>query len=134
MIDKERVKDLFIQGYKYNTIARMLNSKPETIRKCIQRNFNDLKQERSINKARNKDINKVINHENNQFMSDKEFVKRNRSIYITEENGDIVVKEEFKNILSWDVPKKLINECSSEKLSKNMIKSGYRQDNSLFNY
>ncbi|SJU30654.1 Uncharacterised protein [Clostridioides difficile] len=43
-------------------------------------------------------------------MSDKDFVRRNRSIYKTKSNGDIVIDKKIQVAIPWDVPKRLNNE------------------------
>ena len=43
-------------------------------------------------------------------MSDKTFILKNRSIYETKEDGDIVLKKNIGCVLPWDVPRRLTNE------------------------
>lgn len=110
MLDKEAIRNLYIQGYKACEIAEILEENSTNIRKCINRNFKNDKVTHEINRIRDKEILRVTLHESKQFMSDSDFVKRNRSIYRTKENGDIVVKKEFKSILPFDVPRSLVNQ------------------------
>lgn len=51
-----------------------------------------------------------------RFMSDLVFIKKNRSIYKTLQNGDIVINREVAPIVTFDTPKRLINENSIERL------------------
>ena len=43
-------------------------------------------------------------------MSDKTFILKNRSIYKTEKDGDIVLKKDIGCAVPWDVPRRLTNE------------------------
>ena len=42
-LDKQQIERLYLKGYNYIEIAKTFNWKPESVRKCIQRNFKDLK-------------------------------------------------------------------------------------------
>ena len=110
MLDKEIVKEMYLNGYNANQIANSLNCKSDTVRQCIHRNLKEFRNSHLHEKIRRKEVDRITRRECKQWMSDKDFVKRNRSIYKTKENGDIVVKPEFKNILPFDVPRSLINE------------------------
>ena len=46
-------------------------------------------------------------------MSDKTFILKNRSLYETKENGDIVLKKNIDCVIPWDVPRRLANEFKS---------------------
>ena len=61
-------------------------------------------------KLAKKDSIKAINYECNRFISDKSFVQKNRSIYKTKENGDIVLNEDLGYIFTADTPRRLNNE------------------------
>lgn len=110
MLNKNKVEELYLKGWSYSSIASELESNYETVRKCIQRNFRSFRSSNTAEKLRRKEVDRITRHEANQYMSDKDFVKRNRSIYRTEKDGDIVVKNEFEKILSFDVPRRLKNE------------------------
>ncbi|HBJ1646319.1 UNVERIFIED_ORG: helix-turn-helix domain containing protein [Clostridium botulinum] len=110
MLDKIKVKEYYLKGYSYNKIASILKQKPETVKKCIQRNLKKFKISHEANKIRNKEVKKVLNFENKKFMSDRDFVRRNRSIYKTKSNGDIVIDKKIQVAIPWDVPKRLNNE------------------------
>lgn len=131
-IDKELVKNLYISGLNAPEIAKMLNFKSDSIKKCIERNFS-LEDKIQHKKARleTKDIEKAINYESTKCMSDSTFIKRNPSIYRTAENGDIVVNAP-EDILPWDVPRILKNENNKELVNKRIIKSSYRKEDLLF--
>ena len=59
-----------------------------------------------------KDIRKAIDYEAKKEIGDKAFILKNRSIYNTKRNGDIVLKDESEIgcSVSFDTPRKLINE------------------------
>ena len=89
MLDKEKIEELYKNGYKAVEIAEILGEKQENIRQCIHRNFKHHKIEHWTNRERDKEILRVTMRETKNFMSDADFIKRNRSIYRTKENGDI---------------------------------------------
>ena len=82
MLNKRNVKDLYLEGYNAVEIAKELNVSTESVRKCIQRNFSNLKKEHLKSKAEKRDIARSLNHESNKYMSDRAFILKNRSIYI----------------------------------------------------
>lgn len=110
MIDKEKVKELYLKGYNASQIAKKMNSNTEAIRKCIQRNYSNLKNKHKIGIIEQKETLKAVNYEANRYMSDKSFILKNRSIYTTKANGDIVLNRKVAPIVSWDTPRRLNNE------------------------
>lgn len=112
MLDKEAVRKLYLKGYNAVEIAKKLHSTTEAVRKCIQRNFWAYKQEHEIASAERKEELKAVNHESKKYISDRAFIIRNRSIYKTLPNGDIVLNREVSGIVTWDTPKRLVNECN----------------------
>lgn len=109
-LDKEQVKNLYIAGFVDSEIAKRLCSKKDTVKKCIQRNFSHLKHEHDIAVLRKREVLKAVNYEANKYMSDSTFIKKNRSIYKTNPDGDIVINKEVAPVVTWDTPKRLINE------------------------
>lgn len=107
MIDKEKVKELYIKGYGYTSIATILNAKPETVRKCIQRNFKDFKTAHELSRLRDKEIDRVTRRECNQYMSNRNFILHNRSIYKANKNGDLVLNKDVAGAITFDTPKRL---------------------------
>lgn len=110
MLDKEEVRELYLKGYNAVEIAKKLHKETEAIRKCIQRNFWALRHEHEVAIIQRKEEVKAVKYEANRFMSDKAFVLKNRSIYKTLPNGDIVINKEVSGTVSWDTPRRLINE------------------------
>ncbi|HBJ2623569.1 TPA: DNA-binding response regulator [Clostridium botulinum] len=131
MLDKIKVKEYYLKGYSYNRIANILKQNPETVRKCIQRNLKEFKRSHTAEKIRKKEVDRITRHESNQCMSDKDFIKRNRSIYKTNKNGDIVLNKDVASIVTFDTPRKLTNEYSEDKINKNILKSDYRKENDV---
>ena len=89
-----------------NLIIKVLSEKQGLIKKVVKIeviNVNDVI-------AYLKDSIKEINYECNRFISDKSFVQKNRSIYKTKENGDIVLNEDLGYIFTADTPRRLNNE------------------------
>lgn len=132
MLNKSRVEKLYKEGRNAVYIASELGAEVETVRKCIQRNFSHLKTDNKIAQKRDKEILRVTARESKQHMSDKDFVRRNPSIYKTLENGDKVLNSSVSGIISFDTPRRLRNEDSCERVSKNIIKAGYRKETDLF--
>lgn len=132
MLDKNKVKNLYLQGHNAVYIALELNCNVETVRKCIQRNLNDFKNAHLIAKERDKEILRITAREAKQYMSDKDFVKRNPSIYKILENGDKVLNRDVSGTVSFDTPKSLRNEDSYDRVNRNIIKAGYRKETDLF--
>lgn len=132
MLDKEKVKELYQQGKNAEQIAKILSCKSATVRQCIHRNFKDFKIVNMINKIRDKEILRVTENEAKNYMSDAEFIKRNRSIYKTTENGDIILDEKVLGAIPFDVPRRVQNEFSFDRVDKRIKESKYRKDKLLF--
>ena len=109
MLDKKKIRKLYLDGYNARQIANILNNKTDTVRKCIQRNFEDLKDIHKRAVITRKEALKAINYESKRYMSDEAFVLKNRSIYETLDNGDIVLKKEARKIVTNDTPRRLKN-------------------------
>ena len=100
---KKRVRELYRNGYNAAEIADIItkenaaegiNKKTtrEAIKKCIQRNFKDLKREHKENAKARKEVERALDYESKKFISDKSLILKNRSAYETKNNGDIVLK------------------------------------------
>jgi len=129
-IDKLKVRDLYIKGYKYEEITKMLRyDNKESVRKCIQRNCSDLKDIHDENnrklKFEKKEINKVLNYESNRYMSDRAIVFANPSAYKNNSRGDLVLIN-TNCAFPIDMPKVLRNEALRE-YEKTFLSSGGRK-------
>ncbi|MBC2456142.1 DNA-binding response regulator [Clostridium beijerinckii] len=132
MLDKVRVKELYLKGYGACQISNILKCKPETVRKCIERNLKDFRNSHSANKIRNKEIDRITRYESKKYMSDATFIKKNRSIYKTTADGDLVVDTNIAPIITYDTPRRLANENSEKEINRKIIKSGYRKNELLY--
>lgn len=116
-LDKELVKQLYINGLSAKEISEELDVKISSVKMCIQRNFKDLKpihlENRKHLKFYENEVRKITKYESKQYMSDKTFILKNRSLYETKENGDIVLKKDIDYKIPWDVPRRLNNEFKS---------------------
>lgn len=112
MLDKERVKELYLNGYNAVEIAKLLKANKEAVRKCIQRNYNyaSYKEAHEIALTARREEKRAINRESTRFISDKSFIMKNRSIYKTLANGDIVLDKVKAGTVTWDTPRRLVNE------------------------
>ncbi len=110
MLDKEEIKAFYISGYNAVEIAKKLSSEVEAVRKCIQRNFGDLKHKHEIAVLQRKEEIKATNYEANRYISNRSFILKNRSVYKTLPNGDIVLNRKVSGAVTWDTPRRLVNE------------------------
>lgn len=108
--DRNKIEELYLAGYDASQIAKKINANVETVRKCIQRNFSNLKDKHKIAVVERREVIKATNYEANKFMSDSVFIKKNRSIYKTKSDGDLVINRDVAPIVTWDTPKRLVNE------------------------
>ncbi|WP_125006713.1 DNA-binding response regulator, partial [Clostridium tagluense] len=100
----------YLDGLTATEIARKLKFNKDTVKKCIQRNFNDLKHKHEIAVIRRRECVRTVNYEANRYIGDSAFIKKNRSIYKTNHNGDIVINKEVAPVVTWDTPRRLVNE------------------------
>lgn len=128
MLDKEKVKELYLQGYNAVEIAITLKCKSDTVRQCIHRNLKEFRNSHLANKIRNKEIDRITRQEVKQYMSDAIFVKKNRSIYKTNLHGDLVINKNVAPVVSFDTPKRFKNENSEKAVNRKIINSKYRKD------
>jgi uncharacterized protein YjcR len=110
VVDKKQVEKLYNEGFTAPEIARKLNCKKDTVKKCIQRNFGFFKGLHKMELTRRREILKAVNYQANRYMGDSTFVKKNRSIYKTKSNGDIALNKEVAPVVTWDTPRRLANE------------------------
>lgn len=110
MLNKKEVKQLYLKGYNAVEISKKTSVAVETVRKCIQRNFGNLKYNHDIAVIQRREALKAANYESNKYISDRSFILSNRSIYKTLPNGDIVINKDIAGIVTKDTPKRLINE------------------------
>ena len=108
-LDKEKIERLYLKGYNYIEIAKVFNWKPESVRKCIQRNFKELKSQHELERDRRKAIDRALKREVNGFMTSRNFVKMNPSIYTQNSKGELVLKKSAV-CYTEDTPRISINE------------------------
>jgi len=132
-IDKEKIKELYLEkGFNIPEIANEMQLKEDSVKKCIQRNFKQYKLQHKRVRFKKKEIEKAINYEATKCMSDSTFINKNPSIYKTIENGDIII-DAPEETLTWDVPRKLINENSKELVEKRLMRTYKDTKNELLN-
>lgn len=128
MIDKEKVRNYYLQGLNSNQIAKILKCTPPAVRKCIERNCREFKKSHLAAKMANKEVDKVTRREAKKFMSDATFIKKNRSVYKTDEEGNIKINENVAPVVTFDTPRRFKNENSLSEINKRIINSGYKKD------
>ena len=116
-MNKELVKQLYANGLNAREISEELNVNKAAVNKCIQRNFKDLKpihlKNRKYLRFYENEVRKITKYESKQHMSDKTVILKNRSLYETKKDGDIVLKKDIDSAIPWDVPRRLVNEFKS---------------------
>lgn len=126
---KKRVRELYRSGYNANEIAQIITKENEkegihkkttreAIKKCIQRNFKDLKREHKENAKARKELERAISYEAKKYMSDRVLIHENKSAYETRDNGDIVLRKEEEYVFPSDMPKRLVNQDKEAKLEE----------------
>ncbi len=75
MLDKEKVKELYLQGHSAAGIAIILKCKSDTVRHCIHRNLKEFKNSHLTSKIISKEIDRITRHEVKRYMSDAIFIK-----------------------------------------------------------
>jgi DNA-binding CsgD family transcriptional regulator len=125
-VDREVVKILYIdEGLNAPEIAKKLNLKVDSVKKCIHRNFEKDKLQHKKARFNKKEIEKAINYEATKCMTDVAFIKKNPSIYKV-----VAAPEET---LPWDVPIRLKNEDSEELVEKRLTSKYKDMSNELLN-
>ncbi|EDT14246.1 response regulator transcription factor [Clostridium perfringens] len=119
------IMDYYNSGYTYEEIAKFMFMSVNTVKTIVNtwiknlpttsQNFVRLKHK--VEKNAKKETLKAINYEATREMGDKAFVLKNRSVYRTRENGDIILKKEneLECKVTWDTPKRLNNDSREEK-------------------
>lgn len=133
MLDKQKVKELYLEGKNYYSIANILKANPETVRKCIYRNLREFRSSHEAEKIRQKEINRITRYESKSYMSDITFIKKNRSAYKTDIKGNIILDKSVAPIVTFDTPVRLANGNSQSSIDRRIVNSEYRKDNLLFN-
>ena len=98
-LNKNKVGSLYLDGFSGKEIAKILGAKEDTIYKCLNRNFSHLKEhnkaKRELKKLQDEEIRKITHRECKKYMSDRNFVKTNSSIYKHNGHGNFSVKKKF---------------------------------------
>ncbi|MFL0196988.1 DNA-binding response regulator [Clostridium sp. WILCCON 0269] len=121
VIDKKQVENLYIEGFTDSEIARKLDCKKDTVKKCIQRNFGWLKASHRIAKTCRREAVRSVNYEANKYIGASAFIKKNRSVYKTNPDGDIVINKEVAPVVTWDTPERLSNEKEVNKIEHHLL-------------
>lgn len=110
MLDKSKVGRLHLKGYNSTEIAEILSVKSSTVRKCISRNFSEMKAEHQIARTRKETIERSLNKEVNSYIGSAAMVRANPSVFISNSKGDLVRKKGDGFVFTNDMPKVLRNE------------------------
>lgn len=109
---KNLAKEMYLEGFNSSEISRLLNNKgikvtKAAIQKYIQRNLKHLKYIHERKVIERREIIKATNYEAKRHMTNKAFIIKNRSIYKTNKNGDIVINKEVAPTITWILQKDL---------------------------
>ncbi|MFW0905711.1 helix-turn-helix domain-containing protein [Clostridium perfringens] len=110
-LNKNKVGSLYLDGFSANEIAIRMDSNREAVKKCIQRNFSDLREhnkaKRELKKLQDDEVKKLTYRECRKYMSDRNFIKTNSSIYKHNGHGNFSVKseKELGCVVPFDVPR-----------------------------
>lgn len=110
MVDKNKIKKMYLDGYNASQIAKAVYSTKAAVQKYIQRNLSNYKTEHINAVFNRKQALKAVNYEANKFISDRSFILKNRSIYRTASDGDIILNKSIAGVVTWDTPRRLVNE------------------------
>ena len=108
MLDKNKVKELYIEGKNAKEIAERLNAKSDTVQKCINRNFSEYKSIHLKNRADYKQTISSIDYMNKKYMSDNSVLKWNRQSYNYNNKFDLVF-DETRGLIPGDMNIKIKN-------------------------
>ncbi len=126
-IEREQllIMDYYTKGLTCKEIAKKLGLKENTVRTRVNRVMNkmsnkaqlNLREIHNLNRLERKEWDKAVNYEINKEMGKKSFILKNRSVYNSRLNGNIVLKseKELGCSISWDTPKNLVNDAREEK-------------------
>lgn len=123
-----RLIELFNLGYTSKKIGENLNRTKEAVQKRIQmlkKKEIICEKNRKLKQIEIREIEKAINRENSNFLSNKATIKASMSAYKNNDKGDLVLDIKKANeqgfSYSWDMPGKSLNEDIREfnKLEEN---------------
>lgn len=106
MKKKDRIKELYINGYNSKEISNITGFTQDSIKKCISRNFQEYKFIHRENRQIKKDSLKAINKMNRQYMDDSSLLKMNRQSFNYDKNYNLIFDEE-RGKRPNDLPKKI---------------------------
>ena len=119
------IMDFYNAGYTYKEIANIMFMKVNTVKTIVNTWINKLplksqlflRQKHKIERNAKKENLKVIKYEATKEIGDKAFIIKNRSIYKTKQNGNIILKDEkeLECKVTWDTPRRLNNDSKEEK-------------------
>lgn len=110
MLNKSKVTKMYLEGYNASQIARSIGNNKSAVQKWIQRNLKDKKDKHEIAVIERKAALKAVNYEANKYISDRSFILKNRNVYDTAFDGDIVLNRAVSGAVTWDTPRRLVNE------------------------
>ena len=119
------IMDYYNSGFTYAEIAKFMFMSINTVKTIVNTWIKNLpttsqefvRRKHQIEKNAKKETVKAINYEATREMGDKAFILKNRSIYNTKRNGNIILKNEneLECKVAWDTPRRLNNDSREEK-------------------
>lgn len=105
---------MFKAGYTAGEIGKKIGRSKCGIQKEIQKikmtlvNLSEIEKQAKIKSIERQEVIKAINYETNSYISSRALIDKNRNHYITNKNGDLVLKKGNYEYTS-DMPRRLIN-------------------------
>lgn len=92
--EDKKLLELFKLGYTNQVIARKLNRTKEAVKKRLQmikKQCDITEKDRELKQIEIREIKKVINSENNRYLSNRETIRACMSVYKNNDKGDLVL-------------------------------------------
>lgn len=108
--DKLKIADLYIRGVPIKEIHKRLGKyNYECIKKYIQRNLKNQKEEHIRNRRYTYETLRRTKIECTNYISNMSFLKYNISAYKRNSRGDWIIDKKVVPIITFDTPKKIKN-------------------------
>ena len=108
MLNKEKVKELYLLGYNSKEIAKKMGVKQETTKKCIQRNFKECAMEHKKKRLERQDCIRAINSTNNKYIGTEQLIKWNCQSY--KYVNDVLIFDRSRGEIPGDMPSRVKRE------------------------
>lgn len=105
VVDWDRINNLYKQGMTINQLSDEFNIKKKTISNKLSKEYPG---SRALHKQMKRQLKMLEKKECKRYMSDLEVIKRNRSVFSTNNKGNIYLNTDSS--ITVDVPRELKND------------------------